>query len=110
MLGKTLGHYRVVEKIGAGGMGDVYRACDEHLARDVAVKVLTAGSLSDGQARKRFRKEAEALSKLSHPGIAIVHDFDTQEGVDFLVMEFVEGTTLAERVKTGPLPEKEITR
>ncbi|MBI2955679.1 MAG: protein kinase, partial [Acidobacteria bacterium] len=93
MIGKTLGHYRIVEKIGAGGMGEVYRAQDLHLSRDVAIKVLPAGMLADEQARKRFRKEAEALSKLNHPNIQTVHDFDTQEGMDFLVVELVRGPT-----------------
>jgi serine/threonine protein kinase/Tfp pilus assembly protein PilF len=109
MIGQTLSHYRIVEKIGAGGMGEVYKAHDERLDRDVAVKVLPSGTLADEQARKRFRKEALALSKLNHPNIATVHDFDTQEGVDFIVMEYVEGASLAEKVKTGPLPEKEIS-
>ncbi len=90
MIGKTLSHYRVVEKIGAGGMGEVYRARDEHLGRDVAIKVLPTGTLADEQARKRFRKEAQALSKLNHPHIATVFDFDTQDDTDFLVMELVE--------------------
>jgi len=108
-LCKTLSHYRIVEKIGAGGMGEVYKAHDERLDRDVAVKVLPSGSLADEHSRKRFRKEALALSKLNHPNIATVHDFDTQDGVDFIVMEYVEGASLAEKVKTGPLPEKEIS-
>lgn len=107
MIGQTLGHYRIVEKIGAGGMGEVYRAQDERLDRDVALKVLRAGMLTDEDARKRFRKEALALSRLNHPNIATIHDFDTQDGVDFLVMEFVEGTSLAEKLKGGPLQEKE---
>ncbi len=110
MIGKTLSHYRVVEKIGAGGMGEVYRARDEHLGRDVALKVLPAGTLGDEHARKRFRKEALALSKLNHPNIATVFDFDTQDGTDFLVMELVEGVTLSDKLAGGPLPEKEITR
>ncbi len=110
MIGKTLSHYRIVEKIGAGGMGEVYRARDEHLGRDVALKVLPTGTLADEHARKRFRKEAQALSKLSHPNIATVFDFDTQDGTDFLVMELVEGVTLSGRLASGSLPEKEITR
>ena len=70
---------------------------------------LHSGTLADEQARKRFRKEALALSQLNHPNIATVHDFDTQEGVDFIVMELVEGASLAEKVKAGPLPEKQIS-
>jgi serine/threonine protein kinase len=84
MLGESLGHYRVLEKIGAGGMGVVYRARDLHLARDVAIKVLPAGTLADEAARRRFRAEAEALARLNHPHIATIHDFDTQNGTDFL--------------------------
>ncbi len=110
MIGQRLGHYRIVEKIGAGGMGEVYRAHDERLERDVALKVLPAGTLADEQARKRFRKEALALSKLNHPHIATVFDFDTQDGTDFLVMELVEGVTLSDKLAVGPLPEKEISR
>ena len=110
MIGRTLGHYRITEKIGEGGMGEVYRAHDEHLDRDVALKVLPVGALADEDARKRFRREALTLSKLNHPHIAHVYDFDTQEGTDFLVMEFVAGDTLKEKLRTGPLPEKEISR
>ncbi len=69
MVGQTLRHYRIIEQIGRGGMGVVYRARDEHLSRDVAIKVLPEGTLADETARKRFRKEAEALSKLNHPNI-----------------------------------------
>lgn len=108
MLGLKLGHYRISEKIGVGGMGEVYRAHDERLDRDVALKVLPAGALADEAARKRFRKEALALSKLNHPNIATVHDFDTQDGVDFLVMEYIAGVTLNEKLASGPLEEKEI--
>src|SRR6266478_6835213 len=107
-IGEMLGHYRILEKIGAGGMGVVYRAHDERLDRDVALKVLPPGLLSDDAARRRFRREALALSKLSHPNIATVHDFDTQEGVDFLVMEFVPGQTLAEKLAGGALPERDV--
>ncbi|MGZ5497914.1 MAG: protein kinase domain-containing protein, partial [Candidatus Aminicenantales bacterium] len=69
MLGRTLGHYRIIEKVGAGGMGVVYRARDERLDRDVAIKVLPAGALADDEARTRFRKEAIALSRLNHPNV-----------------------------------------
>jgi len=110
LVGLQLGHYRIVERIGGGGMGEVYRAQDEHLGRDVAIKVLPPGTLSDENARKRFRNEALTLSRLNHPNIATVHDFDTQAGVDFLVMEYVPGTTLSEKLAAGPLPEKEVAR
>ena len=108
MIGQTLGHYRIVERIGAGGMGEVYRARDEHLERDVALKVLPTGTLADESARKQFRKEALALSKLNHPNIATVFDFDTQEGEDFLAMELVPGEALNQRLEAGALKEKEV--
>ena len=84
----------------------MYRAHDERLERDVALKVLPARTLADETARKRFRKEALALSKLNHPNIATIYDFDSQDGVDFLVMEYVEGTTLSEKLSNGPLVTK----
>jgi serine/threonine protein kinase/tetratricopeptide (TPR) repeat protein len=108
IIGRTLGHYRIVEQIRAGGMGVVYRARDERLERDVALKILPPGTLADDSARKRFRQEALALSRLNHPNIATVHDFDTQEEIDFLVTELVSGLTLDEKVMAGPLPEKEV--
>ncbi len=108
IIGRTLGHYRVLEEIGSGGMGVVYRAHDERLERDVALKVLPPGTLADDSTRKRFRKEALALSRLSHPNIATVFDFDTQEGTDFLVTELIEGVTLDDKLASGPLPEKEV--
>ena len=77
MTGQTLGHYRILAKIGAGGMGEVYRAHDEHLDRDVAPKILLTGTLADEAARRRLRKEALALSRLNHPNVATVFDFDT---------------------------------
>lgn len=108
LTGRSLSHYRITEKIGEGGMGKVYRAFDEHLQRDVAIKLLPSGALADEIARKRFRKEALALSKLNHPNIATVHDFDTQEELDFLVMEYIPGLALSEKLVNGPLPEKEV--
>jgi serine/threonine-protein kinase len=108
MIGQTLGHYRILEKVAAGGMGVVYRARDEQLDRDVAVKVLPLGTLSDDTARRRFRKEAMALAKLNHPNIETVYEFGSQDGMDFLVMEYVPGKTLADRLTGGTLPEKEV--
>ena len=110
MLGRTLGHYRIVEQIGAGGMGVVFRGHDERLDRDVALKVLPTGTLSDEATRKRFHKEALALAKLNHPHVATLYDFDTQDGADFLVMEFISGVTLSDKLASGPLPEKEVVR
>jgi serine/threonine protein kinase len=108
--GQILGHYRILEQIGAGGMGVVYRAHDERLDRDVALKVLTPGALVDEAARKRFRKEALALSRLNHPNIAMVFDFDTQDDMDFLVIEYIPGTTLDASVGPDVLPEKQVIR
>ena len=103
MVGQRLGHYLITEQIGAGGMGIVYRARDERLDRYVAVKVLPAGSVSDETARKRLRKEALALSRLNHPNIETVYDFDTQQNVDFLVAELIPGVSLDHKLAAGPL-------
>ena len=108
LIGQTFGHYRIIEKIGSGGMGVVYRAHDEHLDREVAIKVLPPGTLADDSTRRRFRNEALALSKLNHPNIATVHDFDTQQGLDFLVMEYIPGVTLSDKLAQTSLPEKQV--
>ena len=108
--GQTLGHYRLLERIGAGGMGEVWRARDERLERDVALKLLLPGLLADEVARKRFRREALSLSQLNHPSIATVFDFNTEAGADFLVMEYVAGPVVTERLAQGPLPEAEVAR
>jgi serine/threonine-protein kinase len=110
LTGRLLGHYRVIEKIGAGGMGEVYRAHDEHLVRDVAIKVLPLKTFTDDSARRHFREEALVLSRLNHPNIATIYDFDTQQGLDFLVMEYIRGVTLSERIANRALPEREIVR
>jgi tetratricopeptide (TPR) repeat protein len=110
MIGKTLSHYRIIEKIGAGGMGVVYRAHDERLDRDVAIKVLPPGSLADEAARKRFRKEALSLARLNHPNIATVHEFGTEVETDFLVTEFIAGITLDIKLVQGPLSASEVVR
>lgn len=110
MLGKILGHYRIVEQIGAGGMGEVYRAHDQHLDRDVAIKILPPAVLADEIQRKQFRKEALVLAKLSHPYIETVHEFGHEDGVDFLVMELIPGKSLSAIVKEGPLAEKAVLR
>ena len=108
MEGRTLSHYRVLEKIGEGAVGVIYRARDLRLDRDVALKVLASGLLADDEARRRFRKEAMALSGLNHPNIATVHDFDSSDGVDFLVMEHIPGSSLAERLEAGPIAGPEL--
>ena len=105
MIGRTLGRYRIVERIGEGGMGVVYRAEDPRLEREVAIKVLREDSLRDDELRRRFRLEARTLSRLLHPNIATLFDFDSDAGTDFLVLEYVPGTTLADVLAAGPLPE-----
>jgi serine/threonine-protein kinase len=107
MIGSVLGHYRIVEKLGAGGMGEVYLARDERLGRDVAMKVLPAELLADESARRRFHREARALSQFNHPHIATAYDFDSQDGVDFLVMEYVAGEPLDRKLRRGPLTAEE---
>jgi TolB-like protein/Tfp pilus assembly protein PilF len=107
-IGQTLSHYRVLEKIGAGAMGTVYRAHDERLDRDVAIKVLPPSGLGDDEARRLFRKEALALSRLNHPNIAAIYDFDRDAEVDFLVMELITGVNLASKLARGALSEEEV--
>lgn len=107
-LGKVLGHYRILEQIGEGGMGIVYRAHDMQLDRDVALKVLPAGTLNDASARARFRKEALALARLNHPNVATVHEFGTQDGVDFLVTEYIAGKTLDSKLLCASLSQAEV--
>jgi serine/threonine protein kinase/tetratricopeptide (TPR) repeat protein len=108
MVGETISHYRVRRQIGAGGMGVVYLAYDERLEREVAIKVLPAGMLTDESARRRFRREALTLSRLNHPNVATIFDFDSEKGSDFLVTEFISGHPLDERLKQGPLPPREV--
>ncbi len=108
LIGCELGHYRIVEKIGEGGMGEVFLAHDAHLGHAVALKVLPYDTSE--HSRKLFRKEAHALSKLNHPNIVTVLDFDTQQNLDFLVMEYVPGQALDEKVREGALPEKEVVK
>src|ERR1700689_1137611 len=103
MIGQTLGHYRILEEVGAGGMGVVYRARDEQLERDVALKVLPPGTLGDDSARRNFRKEALALAKLNHPNIETVFEFGSQDGLAFLAMGLIWGHTLREQLKDGRL-------
>lgn len=106
--GTKLGPYEIVALLGSGGMGVVYRARDQRLQRDVAVKVLRAGLLTSGPARRRFHREALALAKLSHPHIAAIYDVGEANGVDYLVMECVRGESLTEKLKAGPLPEANV--
>ena len=106
--GARLGPYEVQSAIGAGGMGEVYRARDTRLDRVVAIKVLPEHLSSNPQLRERFDREAKAISSLSHPHICPLYDVGHQDGVDFLVMEFLEGETLAHRLKKGPLPPDQV--
>jgi serine/threonine protein kinase len=94
ITGQTFLHYSILEKIGEGGMGAVYKAQDTHLDRIVAVKVLPHEKLSDPERRQRFVQEAKAASSLNHPNIIVVHDITSDHGLDFMVMEYVEGKTL----------------
>src|SRR5579872_2354810 len=106
--GTRLGPYEILGELGAGGMGEVYRARDTRLDRTVAIKVLPEHLSSDPQLRERFDREAKAISSLSHPHICPLYDVGHQDGVDFLVMEYLEGETLAHRLKKGPLPADQV--
>ena len=105
---QILGHYRLLERLGEGGMGVVYRARDEHLQREVAIKVLPSHVVKDESARRRFRREALTLARLNHPNVETLHNFETDGDVDFLVTEYVAGTTLASKLARGPLRESEL--
>ena len=104
MLGSSLKHYRILEKIGEGGMGIVYRALDTHLDRTVALKVLRPEAVGDAERKWRFVREAKAASALNHPHIVTIHDIDSDQGVDFMVMEYVEGTPLDRLIPKEGLP------
>ncbi len=107
MLGTTISHYKVIEKIGQGGMGTVYRAQDTSLDREVAIKLLPEQFTQDPQRLARFEREAKLLASLNHPNIAAIHSFEHSDDIHFLVLELVPGETLAERVAKGPLPFEE---
>ena len=102
--GQRLGHYEILSPLGAGGMGEVYRARDARLDREVAIKVLPERLASDPSALARFEREAKAVAALSHPNILAVHDFDRDGGTRYVVMELLEGENLAERLVRGPIP------
>src|SRR5438874_726224 len=102
--GARLGPYQIVAPIGAGGMGEVYRAKDTRLDRTVAIKVLPDQVAANPEARQRFEREARAVSSLNHQHICVLHDIGHQDGIDFLVMEYLEGETLVPRLARGPLP------
>jgi len=106
--GKTLGPYQILAPLGAGGMGEVYRAHDTRLGRDVAIKVLAPHLATTPEVRARFEREARIISQLNHPHICTLHDVGHQDGVDYLVMELLEGETLAHRLEKGPQPVVEV--
>jgi eukaryotic-like serine/threonine-protein kinase len=106
--GTRLGPYEIVAALGAGGMGEVYRAVDTRLDRTVAIKILPPHFADDATRRQRFEREAKVVSGLNHPNICTLHDIGHQDGVDFIVMEFLEGESLAERIEKGPLPAPQV--
>ncbi len=106
-IGQSLSHYSIVEKIGRGGMGEVYRAKDQKLGRDIAIKVLPEEYVRDADRVARFQREAKLLASLNHPNIAAIYGLEESGGTQFLVLELVEGDTLADRIKRGPIPVEE---
>lgn len=108
--GTKLGPYEIQSQLGAGGMGEVYRALDTRLDRTVAIKVLPSHLSSDPELKQRMEREAKAISALQHPNICMLHDIGTQDGTNFLVMEYLEGQTLAERLQKGPLPLDQVLK
>ena len=108
VAGSTLGPYKILSPLGAGGMGEVYRARDTRLGRDVALKVLSPRLAATPEARARFEREARIISQINHPHVCALYDIGRQEGMDYLVMEFLEGETLVRRLEKGPLPVGEV--
>jgi serine/threonine protein kinase len=109
-IGNKLGPYEIVVSLGAGGMGEVYRARDTRLGRTVAIKILPTEVSSDPARKQRFQREARIISGLNHPHICVVHDIGSQDGLDFLVMQYIEGETLAGRLKRGPVPVDQVLK
>ncbi len=108
--GKVLGPYEIVEKAGAGGMGEVFKAQDNRLERVVAIKVLPPTVAANPELRQRFEREAKSISSLNHPNICTLYDIGHEDGLEYLVMEYIEGETLSDRIKRGPLPMDELFR
>ncbi len=102
--GTKLGPYEILAPLGAGGMGEVYKAKDTRLDRTVAIKVLPSHVASNPDVRRRFEREARAVSSLNHPHICTLHDIGSENGIDFMVMEHIEGDTLADRTSSPPIP------
>ena len=109
-LGTRLGPYEITAQIGVGGLGEVYRATDTNLKRSVAIKVLPESVAADKERLARFRREAEVLASLNHPNIAAIYGLERSDGATALVMELVEGPTLADRIAQGPIPIDEALR
>ncbi len=107
MIGKTLGHYEITDKLGQGGMGSVWLAQDAKLGRQVAIKTLPEEFARDEERLARFEREAKLLASLNHPNIATIHGLEEHEGTQFLVLELVEGDTLQDRLKRGAIPVEE---
>ena len=105
-VGTRLGPYEILSPLGAGGMGEVYKARDSKLKRDVAIKVLPASLAGDSDALARFEREAHAVAALNHPNILSIHDFGNEAGVAFAVTELLEGETLRGRIEGGALPQR----
>jgi serine/threonine protein kinase len=108
--GEKLGHYEIVALLGAGGMGEVYKATDIRLKRTVAIKVLSSELEASLEARERFTREAQTIAALNHPNIGVVYDIDEHDGQQFIVIEFIEGETLAERLKRGAMPLSQLLK
>jgi serine/threonine protein kinase len=107
MIGKTLVHYQILEKVGVGGMGEVYRARDTKLNRDVAVKILPVEMAQSPERRARFKREASVIAALKHPNIVTIYSVEEDEGIHFITMELVEGETLAEKIPADGLALEE---
>src|SRR5690349_22270461 len=110
MVGQVLGHYRITDQLGAGGMGVVYKAVDTHLNRPVAVKILRAETTASAERKRRFAQEAKAASALNHPNIVHIYDIDVQDGVDYIAMEFVAGRTLDQCIERKGLHVREVLK